>query len=442
MNEHDQDPVDRLRADDPAAEVEPREGFADEVIAAAAATAAAAAPEASVELDAERARRRPRGMAVLAIAASVALALVVGGAAGYGLAAGQATAGTSTTDSGVSDGGGAAPPISLPGGGGPSEGGAEADQRGAGVGGMSAESSSDSSYPYGFSSRNSFRSSMLLSSNGGRSAAYAYDAAAASTAERVGAVAAALGVEGTPETRDGMWMVGPQDGSGPSLSASLDGTLGFWYWSGTDPWTCGDACVAPEEAPAIAAARDLMTRLGKDPAAYEYTSETWEGSATRSVAIWSVVDGQRVDQAMYIDYSADGIASAYGALAEIVPFGEYAVVSEQEAFERLSDSRFGAQLRTLPEALREGVPGEERTPPTAAPTLPAPGSAVSWGVNDVEIVSARLGLASHWQTDGSVLLVPTYEFTDAAGGTWSVIAVAESALDFSASDGSHYGWTE
>jgi hypothetical protein len=54
---------------------------------------------------------------------------------------------------------------------------------------------------------------------------------------------------------------------------------------------------------------------------------------------------------------------------------------------------------------------------------------VSWPVRDVEIVSARLGIASHWQQDGSVSVVPTYEFTDAAGGIWPVIAVAESSLD-------------
>ena len=58
------------------------------------------------------------------------------------------------------------------------------------------------------------------------------------------------------------------------------------------------------------------------------------------------------------------------------------------------------------------------------------GTSLSWPVNEVEIVSARLGLASQWQPDGSVLVVPAYEFTDADGGTWSVIAVAESMLDF------------
>ena len=55
---------------------------------------------------------------------------------------------------------------------------------------------------------------------------------------------------------------------------------------------------------------------------------------------------------------------------------------------------------------------------------------MSWPVNDVEIVDARLGLASQWQPDGSVLVVPAYEFTDADGGVWSVIAVSDSMLNF------------
>ena len=73
---------------------------------------------------------------------------------------------------------------------------------------------------------------------------------------------------------------------------------------------------------------------------------------------------------------------------------------------------------------------EEWVAPTEPPAAPKPGTSLSWPVNDVEIVSARLGLSSQWQPDGSVLVVPAYEFTDAAGGTWSVIAVAESMLDF------------
>jgi hypothetical protein len=90
-------------------------------------------------------------------------------------------------------------------------------------------------------------------------------------------------------------------------------------------------------------------------------------------------------------------------------------------------------MTIMPAALRDGaVTTEEWVAPTEPPAAPTPGAEVSWPVNDVEIVEARLGLASQWQPDGSVLVVPAYEFTDADGGTWSVIAVADAKLDFAA----------
>jgi hypothetical protein len=69
--------------------------------------------------------------------------------------------------------------------------------------------------------------------------------------------------------------------------------------------------------------------------------------------------------------------------------------------------------------------------PTEPPAAPVPGASVSWPVHEVEIVDARLGLATQWQADGSVVIVPAYAFTDTDGGTWSVIAVADDELDFS-----------
>ncbi|MCY7287131.1 MAG: hypothetical protein LH624_02500 [Cryobacterium sp.] len=70
--------------------------------------------------------------------------------------------------------------------------------------------------------------------------------------------------------------------------------------------------------------------------------------------------------------------------------------------------------------------------PMEPPATPVAGTSVSLPVNKVEIVSAQLGLASQWQPDESVLVVPAYVFTDAEGGTWSVLAVEESMLDFRA----------
>ncbi|HEX6955199.1 MAG TPA: hypothetical protein VF156_10015 [Agromyces sp.] len=431
MNDDEQrDPMHRLRAADPAAGVEPREGFADEVVARAAAETPTGGEAPLADLGAERARRRPAWPLVAAAAA----ALVVVGAVGYGVGA--------TTGGAMDLADGAAPPISL-------ERGADA---GAAEQGMMPEPSTDDlkmsapdatgmSYPSG-GGRNSFSASGLSTSEG-TAAAYAFDARAASTPETVAALAAALGVEGTPELVDGSWTVGPQDGTGPTLGVSLDGMLGFWYSDPRiDPWQCAvgsdgvETCEPTGELPgeqaAIDALRSLLASTGRDPAGYEFTSESWEGAVTRSAQAWPVVDGQRIDQAWSVELSNDGMVSASGALAELVPLGDYPVVSEQEAFERLSDPRFGVQFTIMPAAARDGaVTTEEWVPPTEPPAAPGAGTAVSWPVNDVEIVEARLGLASQWQPDGGVLVVPAYEFTDAVGGTWSVIAVADSKLDFS-----------
>ena len=432
-DDHELDPVQRLRAADPAAEVEPRVGFADEVVAQAAAeTTAEPAPLA--DLTAERARRRPRWLPIAAVAAS----LVVVGAVGYGV--GAATGGA-TTDATTDLADGAAPPISL-------QSGADA---GAGATGqsltpgapavpeqskMSGAGTSDLMYPYGFG-RNHFRASGL-SETEGDAVAYAFDGRAASSAETVAALAAALGVAGTPVLQDGSWTVGPQDGTAPSIWVSLDATLGFWYSDPRiNPWQCADGPCEPtgdlpSEEAAIDAIRSLLVSAGRDPAAFEFTSETYEGAVTRAAQAWPVVDGQRIGQAWTVELWSGGMVSASGTLADLVVLGDYPVVSEQEAFERLSDPRFGASMTNLPIALREQAvaPTSEWVPPTGPPAPPAPGTSIAWPVNDVEIVDARLGLASQWQPDGSVLVVPAYEFTAADGGTWSVIAVADAKLDF------------
>lgn len=436
------DPVERLRAADPAAGVEPRAGFADEVVARAAAeasggSAGAASPAESApvtDLAAERARRHRRWLTVAAVAASV---LIVGGA---GYAVGATTTGTSTVA------GGAAPPISLQSGvGAPTEQGVPQTDASAGApesSKMSAGSgATDRMLPYGYG-RNDFSASGL-STEEGTATAYAYDARSASNAETVGALAAALGLSGQPELKDGGWVVGLQDGTEASLWVGLDGTLGFSYWDPQrNPWQCApDATVCeptgtpPSEAAAIDALRSLISSTGRDPDAFEFASEVYEGSPTRTAQAWPLVDGQRTDQGWYLELAEDGIVNASGSLAETVQLGDYPIVSEQEAFERLSDPRFGAQVTAMPFAAQEAKGAEadqpvEWVPPTEPPAIPADGTALSWPVNDVEIVDARLGLATHWQPDGSVLLVPAYEFTDAAGGTWSVIAVADAKLDF------------
>jgi len=242
------------------------------------------------------------------------------------------------------------------------------------------------------------------------------------------------------------------------LTVGLDGTLSFSFYDprftgscsktddGATPEPCTPSRPLPSTDAAIAALRSLIANAGRDADTFQFEANTQEGALTQQAQAWPVVDGQRIDQPWSIELTADGIVSASGFLAPIVAVGDYPVVSAQQAFERLSDPRFGAQQSGIPIALRTqgGAAGSvagsgaavdtappSAAPPTVPPATPTAGTPLSWPVNRVHIVSARLGLASQWQPDGGVLIVPAYEFTDSGGGTWSVVAVADSKLNFS-----------
>ncbi|MET4637351.1 hypothetical protein [Mycetocola sp. 2940] len=415
------DPVERLRAADPADDLEPRAGFAENVVAQATGRVADPAVDPTVEsapvadLAATRAHRR--WIAVAAVAASI----VIVGAAGYGL--GFTTSGTNLAD------GEAAPPISLQSGNGTAETGQESAAGGA------DQRTTDAIYPTGYG-RNSF-SANGLGTQETSAQAYAFDARAASNSAAIPALATALGITSPVEFTNGAWTAGPEDGSAPNLFVSVDGALSFYFhdprinpWRCDDVGTCQPSGEPPTEDVAIGALRSLLVAAGRDPGAFQFTSHVWEGSPTRTAEARMVVNGQQIDQPWSMEVSEGGVVSAYGALAEVVGLGEYAVVSEREGFERLSDPRFGAAPTILPVAEGAAGTGTEWVPPTEPPATPSPGESVSWPVKEVQIVSARLGLASQWQPDGSVLVVPAYEFSDTDGGVWSVIAVADSMLDF------------
>ena len=430
MNDDDkqQDPIARLRAADPAGNVEARAGFADVVVARitgpGAEPMAGSAPVA--DLATARARRGPRWLPFVAVAASIAIV----GSAGYGIGA--------ITGGPLNLADGAAPPITLQSNGGPenvTQGGIEPA---VGSGAATDQKMSSLSYPYG-SGRNAFSASSLGTQTG-TAQAYAYDPRSASNSDKVTALAAAFDIGSPVELRDGSWVAGPQDGSAPSLSVSLDGMLSFYFQNPeVNPWQCeGDQVCEPTGQPptedaAFGALRALLVAAGRDPAAFEFTSQVWNGSPTRAAEAKPVIDGQQLDQGWALEMAEDGVISANGALADVVALGMYPVVSEQEGFERLSDPRFSGAQTVLPIALRDQASTtEEWVAPIEPPATPVAGTSVSWPVNKVEIVSARLGLASQWQPDGSVLVVPAYAFTDAEGGTWSVLAVEESMLDFRA----------
>ena len=468
-DEADEALVRRLSAADPARTAEP------DVHALRAAVDARIAAGGVDQLARARARRWTSWPAK--IAGVAAAALVVGGGGGYAIGA----SGDGTDP--------AAPAITLQG----APGGATEE---AAAGPMTAEggevtglaaperAAMDSSYAPGFGGRTVFSSSGL-STDGGSAGAYAFDPAGVFTEEAITRVARGLGLSGTAVLQDGYWQVGPNDGTAPSLSLYPDGTASVSYYDpAMDPWSCvpsletqpgdggagasgessegmiaPDPCTqrdlgpAPQADAAVDSARDILSAIGVDVAGYELVAEGWGDEMWSYVVAYQVVDGQRSGVQWNLSFTGGGLQSLSGALAPLVELGDYQVVSPAEAVERLTDPRFGSSWNgpimyseAMTGAVDDGA-AESRTSEgdagasdmsvaPAQPTLPptmAAGSPLRWPVLEVTITGARLGLALQMQPDGSATLVPTYELTGDDGSVWSVIAVADEELDFSAS---------
>ena len=184
--------------------------------------------------------------------------------------------------------------------------------------------------------------------------------------------------------------------------------------------------------------RTSLSSVGVDPAGYQFTASTDPGSSqVTNVTASQVLDDQQTGVTANVTLVADGVQSLYAPLAPLVELGSYDVVSPTEAVARLGDPRFGASggggvMPLAAEGMRAGRLRRRRCP--AEPTVPATptaGSPLAWPVQEVTLVSARLGVALTTLPTGASVLVPTYELADADGATWSVIAVVDDQLDFS-----------
>ena len=171
------------------------------------------------------------------------------------------------------------------------------------------------------------------------------------------------------------------------------------------------------------------------------------GAAYVNVSFQQVVEGRLTGVSWGVTLVGDGVQSMNGTLATLVSLGTYPVVSAAAAAERLNDPRFGAgggvsyamgaassDVGVASSASGVATPGAVATAnpsqePTVAPA-PQPGAAIRWPVRNVTLVSAQLGVALTYQSDGAQALVPAYVLTDATGATWSVVAVADDHLDF------------
>ncbi|PFG20627.1 hypothetical protein [Serinibacter salmoneus] len=495
-----QEALARLRAADPAAEREPREDLAAQIIARAVGSRQGAAggadqgtggsaPPAAVDLEARRRSRRwPSVLAGAAAAAIIGVGGYAAGATGVFHGGGSHAADSTGAPESAEGSSEESAEDSAP------EGLAADESEAAALSGHdplaqsvpeSASAPADSAlYPAG-PGRTTFIASGLGAGTG-QAAGYALDPNAEPARDVAARAADVFGLAGDAQLKDGAWWVEGRTALAPSLSVTLDGALTLSYSSAAiSPWNCGndelhteglaaagvdcEDLQAPPQQEAIAALEVLLADLGV-VAELEIEAQSLPevGITTATAAV--LIEGVPTSLAYYLELSSGGIASFSGPMAPLTELGEYPVVSAQEAADRLSDPAFGAlAYPVMPlaasglglegefagsapagsgpadsEAAREDLPlatpvpreGVEAlpappgwTPPTAPPATPVPGAPLPWPVEVVELVAADLTLTTVWTEGGAVVLVPAYELTSEDGGTWTVLALADSALD-------------
>jgi hypothetical protein len=205
-----------------------------------------------------------------------------------------------------------------------------------------------------------------LSTQPGRGQVYRIVLGADDPAEYTAELAGILGVDGTvseAEWSDDLyptWVVGPQDGTGTSLSFSAYGTGDWWFNdpAATPIYVCDDTvtaeqsveygCVLPSEAPANLAptgdearalAQELFASTGYDvdAADIELYSDDWGTTATA----YLVVEGARTAVAWSANWSNTGeLSYASGHALRVESQGTFDTVSPADAVTRLEDGRW------------------------------------------------------------------------------------------------------
>lgn len=278
-------------------------------------------------------------------------------------------------------------------------------------------------------------------------------------------LARTFGVAGKPVKQEFGWGVGATDGGGPAVWTGNDATVSWSYSNPLkDPWSCG---AVPEPAPdgsspgaapqaceptvdpigeraAVRLARDLLASLGVSDEPVDGIDIEWESGADdymRWVTAWQRVEGQRTQLAWSFSFMGEEVLWANGFAAGLERTPAYPIVGARTAVQRSADPRFQAFGPTpldygivRPMAETNDTTVSSDTAVSAAPSTPArqgnPRLVQVWWDPTVA-TGAELTLAQYWQQDGTLLILPAYRISTADDrGTWAIIAVAKSAVEF------------
>lgn len=302
-----------------------------------------------------------------------------------------------------------------------------------------------------------------LATSGGRDSVYALQRTG-SPESVLADVSARYGVDGPVERTEYFdeqypsYVVGPEDGSAPSVTISWVGTANWWY-SNPDgyPQVIRDDetefveprledSLAPGEAEARSLAQEAFAAAGLEVAAGDITV-TVDAFQTMASA-YLTVDGVATALDWGIAWSAQTgeLVWAYGHAIEVVERGTFDTVSPVAAVDRLSDWRwFGAAgpdyqggysiLAAESGVARGAIVGAPDAPvsssegepiPTEPEPLPEPLPEPETVTVTVETAEATLLLL--WDAEGNAWLVPGYAMQQPEGWWNAVVSLVEGVI--------------
>lgn len=189
------------------------------------------------------------------------------------------------------------------------------------------------------------------------------------------------------------------DSSGSSPAESVDPQATKNPSPGPTPCVMKVAGNAPSSEKAIAQVEKVAASLGATVMSGAAGTTQKDGLTTVSVPV--KMPGQSQAQNWKAVVSESGVASIRANLGKETKIGEYEVISEAQAVQRLNDPKYGP----LDVRNQQGLPAKID--------------------GRIDLVSARLISQPVKQKDGSILDMPVYLLTDAQGRVWTVSAVAE-----------------
>lgn len=289
--------------------------------------------------------------------------------------------------------------------------------------------------------------------------------------------AEALGVPGEPgksayfDEAYPSYVIGPEDGTGPSVVVSWIGTGDWWYNNPAayPQFECNSegVCEQPEPgdnlAPSAAEARTLAQQIFAETGfevsedAIRVVADEWQTSATASL----FVEGTQTALEWGVSWSPSGLISyAYGHSVTVVDKGSYDTVSAHDAVSRLADWRWfgaagpefqgGMHIMTRDAVAFNGetdegadgdvdvdepVEGEAEEAPSDDPTIePAPEpeptliDPIEPETVTVTVEEATATLLLVWDAEGNAWLVPGFAMPHPDGWFNSVISLIEGVI--------------